>query len=144
MSASAIFFSCLFAAVFMFALTAVIESSRGVFDYVRNDWYRVLPNRIAATTFRGISAAIYAGICIVYYFSKSFCLVAFYSAFRFFKFVLWDLWCRLFHFEKQEWYHSLYEIFHPETDFNDYDEEDENDYDAEWFCAVMGDWPDVL
>jgi len=144
MSAAAIFFSCLFACVFMFALTAVIESSRGVFEYVRNDWFRTIPNRISSMPFRGILGTIYALFCFAYYFFKSFCLVTFYSAFRFFKFILWDLWCRLFHFEKQEWYHSLYEVFHPDCECCEYDDEDESDYDAEWFCSVMGDWPDIL
>lgn len=85
---------------------------------------------------------------------KNLCILYFYFAFRFFKFVFWDFWKWIFKFEEQEWYHKLYNKLHPdkldcEDDEDDYESNADLLYDTvlavdnmdgtefEYFCANL-------
>ena len=69
-----------------------------VIQYVKYDWTVILPYRIIHNRYRGASRPSYALICLVYYSIKSLLILYFYGAFKFYKFILWDiwkwLWCR--------------------------------------------------
>jgi len=143
MSTTAAVFTFVFSIVFIFAVVAVIDRNTGVFEYVRYDWVSALPYRLSSMPFRGASRPAYTLFCLAYYGTKSLFILLFYSAFRICKFLLWDIWNMLFRIDRRNWYQNLYEVFHPADEWDE-DDEDERDYDAEWFCSVMGDWPDIL
>ena len=138
-------FAVILTMVFLFALVAAIDKNMGVVRYIRRDWFMVMPRRIENSRYRGLSRPAYSFLCFAYYFTKSLFVLVVYSLFRFYKFLLWDVWCALFRFETQSWYLKLYEVFHPDAGpfYDEEDDENERDYDAEWFCRVMADWPDI-
>lgn len=63
-----------------------------VIQYVKYDWTVILPYRIIHNRYRGASRPSYALICLVYYSVKSLLILYFYGAFKFYKFILWDIW----------------------------------------------------
>ena len=107
----------------------------GIVEFLKRDWQYRFQNRLRNNRYRGLSRPAYAFWCFVYYSVKSVFVAYFYFAFRFFKFVFWDIWKMVFRFEERGWYQRLYFKLHPD-ELDDCDEYDENDSDSFWNTAV--------
>ena len=110
-----------------------------MFEYLKEDWLYRLPYRLDNMSFRGLARPAYTILCLIYYSIKSILLLYFYFAYRFFKFVFWDIWNWIFKLDQKEpivkiknWWTKL-KIDNGWGDWEDYvdDDEDEDDYDVD-------------
>ena len=78
-----------------------------------------LPGRVQYNRYTGLSRPAYVFWCLVYYVIKDVLLLYFYIAFRFFKFLFYDVW------------RMVYEKFHPDGEDDEESEDNEEAYEEE-------------
>ncbi len=99
-----------------------------IIEYVKDDWLWRFPQKVKYNRYRGLSRPAFVFWCFLYYVIKDALILYFYFAFRFFKFVFWDIWNWIFKIDERVWFIHLKEKL---GIYNDEEVDDETDYEED-------------
>ena len=82
-----------------------------IIQYVKDDWQWRFPEKVRYNRYSGVSRPAYVFWCFLYYVIKDALVLYAYFVFRFFKFVFWDFWNRVFKIDESPGFIRLKEKF---------------------------------